>query len=58
MDWIHIYPLNDLIEHHTEGTECSCNPEIDFDCKLVIHAAMDRREVFEQKDTPPKEQEK
>ena len=47
MEWQHVYPLNDLIEHNTAGIECPCNPRIDFNDKIVIHAAMDRREVFE-----------
>ena len=43
----HIYPLNDLIEHNTESTDCPCNPEIDVENMLVIHCEMDMREVFE-----------
>ena len=47
MEWQHVYPLNDLIEHNTNELECPCNPRIDFNDKIVIHSAMDRREVFE-----------
>ena len=46
--WIHILPVNDLIEHREDSTECPCNPDIDSVHMLVIHAAMDRRECFEQ----------
>lgn len=54
-EWQHIYPLNDLIEHETnlivteqdETYPCPCRPKLDFDYKLIIHAVMDRREVFE-----------
>lgn len=45
--YIHIYPLNDLIEHDLESRCCACNPTIYEDAKMVIHSAMDRREVFE-----------
>jgi len=47
---IHVYPLNDLIEHNTESNECACDPQIDVENMLVIHSAMDRRELFEQKE--------
>lgn len=50
--WQHVVPINDLIEHNTESKECICGPEIDFDNELVIHAAMDRREVFEKEENP------
>ena len=47
---LHIYPVNDLIEHNTESPECACNPEIDVDNGIVIHSSLDRREVFEDKE--------
>jgi hypothetical protein len=47
MDWQHIYPLNDLIDHTLVGFECPCNPSIDFNEHLVTHSSMDRRECFE-----------
>ena len=46
---IHIYPINDLIEHDTESIECACNPSIDVVNGIVIHDSIDRREVFEQR---------
>jgi len=51
-EWNHIYPTNDLIEHNTDskGTDenpCECNPTIDVEHFLVVHSAMDRREVYE-----------
>lgn len=53
MSWQHVLPINDLIEHETEGFECQCNPKIDFKNEIVIHSAIDRRECFEQsKDSP------
>lgn len=49
MEYEHVYPVNDLIEHNTdfenEFSTCPCNPKIEG--LLVIHAAMDRRECFE-----------
>lgn len=53
MEYLHIYPTNDLIEHETDEYDppCQCNPkynyDFDSDSCLIIHAAMDRREVFE-----------
>lgn len=52
IEWYHIYPINDLIEHNTEskGTDefiCQCNPTIDVEDYLIIHDPMDRREVSE-----------
>jgi len=53
--WQHIIPVNDLIEHENnvvtrQGFKtypCPCNPRLDYENRLVIHAAMDRREVWE-----------
>lgn len=53
--WNHVIPENDLIEHRNDITTsqgfdtypCECNPKIDRENKLVIHSAMDRREMFE-----------
>lgn len=45
----HVYPLKDLIVHNTDSIECMCNPDIDIENGIVIHSAMDRREIFEQK---------
>lgn len=42
----HVYPLNDLREHNTDGAECWCNPQHDGD--MIIHNSMDCREEFEQ----------
>ena len=52
MEWQHIYPVNDLVEHTTdwcgEGEfACICNPTIDYENYIVIHDAMDGRIIFE-----------
>ena len=50
MEWQHIVPINDLTEHTSNGHDadcCSCGPRIDVENFMVIHAAMDRREVIE-----------
>ena len=52
--WQHIIPLNDLVEHRTDLVTdseydtypCICNPRLDYEYQLVIHSAMDRREVY------------
>ena len=52
MEWTHIYPLNDLIDHNTEpkGTDnfiCKCNPKIDVEYQIITHNSLDRREVYQ-----------
>ena len=54
MEWMHVYPLKDLIKHATtaKGTDdfiCQCDPKID-PIGLIIHDSLDRREVYETKD--------
>jgi hypothetical protein len=51
---IHVYPLNDLREHVTNGDECWCNPTPDDEEPLLlIHHAMDGREAFETGERQP-----
>jgi len=38
---------NDLIDHKTEGLDCKCGPMIDWEYHIVVHAAIDGRDVFE-----------
>lgn len=47
---VHVYPLDDLREHITEGTECPCEPTIEVigASLLIIHNAFDHREIVEQ----------
>ncbi len=47
MDWQHITPIDDLIDHDTAGHHCICDPAIDWKNKLIIHSSLDRRECFE-----------
>lgn len=51
---IHTFPLNDLIEHDTNGDDCVCGPEIiPVPCEdgsmgwQVIHHSLDAREARE-----------
>jgi len=51
MEWVHVYPVNDLIEHNTDNDGlsdfvCQCDPKIDLD-GIITHNSMDRREVYE-----------
>lgn len=50
MDAYHVIPLNDLIEH-TDSLDCPCDPkaEVRENGVLVVHNALDRREIFEQR---------
>lgn len=52
---LHVYPVNDLREHVTEGEACWCQPEIDDsgDEQLVIHNALDQRECYETGELKP-----
>ena len=43
---IHVIPIDDLIDHE-ESMDCPCSPEIDPETGVVLHDAMDRREMFE-----------
>lgn len=47
MEWHHVYPLNDLIEHKTEGTDCECMPRVNVADYIVVHNALDNREFDE-----------
>lgn len=46
----HVYPLNDLLPHNTEGTECHCDPKIEVvgGSLLIVHNSFDGRELREQ----------
>ncbi len=59
-DDVHVWPVNDLIEHATDGTECSCGPTtepVERDDGsigwLVIHHSLDGREFGEHDYTGP-----
>ena len=43
MEWQHVYPVNDWIEHILEGLNCICEPRIDWKYMIVIHNAIDGR---------------
>ncbi len=42
---IHILPINDIAEHTFHN--CTCNPSIEENGKLIIHNAFDGRKDFE-----------
>jgi hypothetical protein len=51
---VHVYPINDLVEHDTDGGECICGPRekpvkaedgsVDW---LIVHHSLDGREFAE-----------
>lgn len=45
----HVYPINDLRDHETNGAPCWCEPEIEdtADETIVVHHSLDGREKFE-----------
>lgn len=50
---IHVYPLNDLREHHFDKP-CWCNPVEDDEYPwIIIHSSMDGREKFESGERKP-----
>ena len=50
MERYHVLPNNDIIEH-VESEDCPCAPRVEIhgDGVVIVHNAMDRREVFEQR---------
>lgn len=47
-DDIHVYPVNDLIEHLVEeGEQCVCGPHVEespvYGCFIRVHHALDGR---------------
>ncbi len=47
---LHVYPENDLQEHNTEGSICSCNPKVEPQNNgilIIIHNAWDCRDITE-----------
>jgi hypothetical protein len=47
---VHVYPLNDEIEHDTDGDDCLCTPdieEVEGGGIVVIHHSLDGREATE-----------
>lgn len=54
MTTVHVYPVNDLIEHNTYSDECVCGPTVEpVERKdgsygwLIIHHSLDGRENHE-----------
>lgn len=47
---IHVYPLNDELEHDTDTTMCWCDPFLDTKQQelIVVHHAADCRELIEE----------
>ena len=43
----HVIPIDDKIEHVTDGTDCPCDPIRKPNELLVIHNAFDNREFDE-----------
>ena len=53
-DDVHVYPLNDLIDHDTDGGECMCGPTTEAVQRddgsygwLSVHHSLDGRELQE-----------
>jgi hypothetical protein len=47
---VHVYPLNDLQEHITDGPGCPCGPRVELEGSslIYVHNAFDHREIVEQ----------
>jgi hypothetical protein len=57
MSTVHVLPVNDLIEHYSNGEDCPCGPTVEFvppedgdheDGWLITHHSLDGRELVEQ----------
>lgn len=43
---VHVWPIDDYIEHELEGTDCVCGPQVEQNLHLlVIHNSLDGREL-------------
>lgn len=54
MTTVHVVPVNDLVEHETDGDDCVCGPDIEAVRRddgsvgwLVSHHSLDGRELRE-----------
>ena len=54
MSTVHVVPVNDLVEHETDGDDCVCGPDIEAVRRddgsvgwLVSHHSLDGRELRE-----------
>jgi hypothetical protein len=47
---IHVFPVNDLKEHITDGPGCPCTPEIRLEGGnlIYVHNSYDHREIVEE----------
>jgi hypothetical protein len=46
---VHVYPLDDQIDHEREGDECPCGPKVLFEPsgQVIVHHSLDGRELEE-----------
>lgn len=49
MSTTHVFPVNDLVEHETDGGDCVCGPRTEYvDGEwIIVHHALDGREHSE-----------
>tara|TARA_B100000700_G_scaffold313331_1_gene398193 strand:+ start:211 stop:384 length:174 start_codon:yes stop_codon:yes gene_type:complete len=54
-DDVHVYPVNDLVEHDVEGGDCICGPTTEAIKRedgsygwVIIHHSLDGRESHEE----------
>lgn len=47
MNWQHIYPVKDKMQHKLDVLYCDCMPVIDWELKIVTHNSWDMREAQE-----------
>lgn len=54
MSTVHCYPVNDLVDHDTDGGPCVCGPDTEHvpnpdgpDGWLIVHHSLDGREATE-----------
>lgn len=53
-DTVHVYPINDLVDHETEGDDCICAPRDEAVRRddgsvgwVSVHHSLDGRELME-----------
>lgn len=55
MSTIHVYPVNDVVDHDTDGGDCICGPDSEFveGGIVVTHHSLDGREFAERGEPLP-----
>lgn len=50
---VHVFPLDDILPHNTDDSECMCDPEIlvEGGALIIVHNSYDGRETNDREQT-------